>query len=169
MRIDVVGLPASGKSTFAEAVSKKLSIPHIHLDRFWFESGGRQGRFDTPNLEEVRAKVRARVVEAIKSESWVSDGVYLHVQDEIAGRADAIVFLDIPLLKRLLNHTQRAFSQKKRHNELTFWDDITFLKEIVRREFSSGPKLREFVEKEKDKVVILRSRKEVDKYLRSLQ
>lgn len=40
MRIDVVGLPASGKSTFAEAVSKKLSIPHIHRDQFWFESGG---------------------------------------------------------------------------------------------------------------------------------
>ena len=84
MRIDVVGLPASGKSTLASTLSRNLRIPHVQLDRFWFESGGRRGRHDTPNLEEVRAKVRERALIALGSDSWVSDGVYLYIQDVIA-------------------------------------------------------------------------------------
>lgn len=167
MRIDIVGLPASGKSTLARLLSEQLSIPHIHLDRFWFESGGKQGRLTTPNLEEVRARVRSRVEEAVGASSWVSDGTYLHVQDQVARRAEVIVFLDIPLWVRLANHAHRVFFENKRHAELTFWDDLTFFKEIVRREYSSGPKLRRFVEEHADKVMTLRSKKEIREYVQS--
>ena len=168
MRIDIVGLPASGKSTLATAISKKLSIPHIHLDRFWFESGGRQGRHNTPNIEEVKAKVKIRALEAIKVDSWVSDGVYLNAQEEIAARADVIVFLDIPLPAQLLNHARRAFFEPKRHAELGLWDEITFFREIMRRNRKSRPELLRFIEKHKNKVITLRSRKEIDKYLKQL-
>ncbi len=165
MRIDIVGLPASGKSTLAKAISEKLSIPHIHLDRFWFESGGRQGRHDTPNLEEVRASVRKETLEAIQKEDWVSDGTYLHVQDEITARADIIVFLDIPLRSRLVNHARRVLFETKQHGELNLWSQITFFKEIIKRTYASGPKLRRFVEMHSDKTIVLHSRKEVDQYL----
>jgi adenylate kinase family enzyme len=168
MRIDVIGLPASGKSTFAASISKKLSIPHIHLDRFWFEAGGHQGRHDIPNLEEVRSKVREKAIEAVKGESWVSDGIYLHVQDVIAERSEVIIFLDIPLLTRIYGHAQRAFFEPKRHDELGLWDEITFFREIVKRNFSSKPKLLKFVDAHKDKVIRLRSRKEMDEYLKKL-
>lgn len=169
MRISIVGLPGSGKTYFAEAISKKLSIPHIHLDRFWFESGGRNGSYDTPNIEDVRAKVRARTLEAIRADSWVSDGVYLRVQTDVATRADAIIFLDIALWARLLNHAKRMFRPRTRHKELSLWDEITFFREIVRRTYSSGPKLRQFVEEHKNKVVTLRSRKEMQEYLSRLK
>jgi adenylate kinase family enzyme len=168
MRIDVVGLPGSGKTTFAEGVSKKLAIPHIHLDRFWFESGGRQGRRTTPNLEEVRAKVRERAIDALRADAWVSDGTYLHIQDLIAPRADVIVFLDIPLWTRLRNHFHRTFIKRKSHQEVTLWDDITFFTELIRRQILNGPKLRQFIARHGDKVVTLRSRNEIDAYLQSL-
>jgi adenylate kinase family enzyme len=170
MRIDVIGLPGSGKSTLAAAIAKKLSIPHIELDRFWFGSGGRQGRHDTPNLEEVRTKVRERTAEAVKEESWVSDGVYLHVQDLIADRADVIVFLDIPLLTRLLGHARRSFFvSTRRHTELSLWDDTTFFKEIIKRNFSSRPKLLKFVSGYEDKIVRLRSYRDINEYLWKLE
>mgnify|MGYP000659166705 CR=1 FL=1 len=168
MRIDVIGLPASGKSTFAVAISEKLSIPHIHLDRFWFERGGRQSKHNTPNLDEVRAKVRERTAEAVQEESWVSDGIYLHVQDLISERADKIIFLDIPLITRLFAHAQRAFFEPKRHAELNFWDEITFFREIIKRNVSSKPKLLKFVAEHNDMIIRLRSRKEMNEYLRSL-
>lgn len=80
MRIDIVGLTGSGKSTLAEMLTKRLKLPHIQIDTFWFEAGGRQGAHDTPNIEHVRAHVRKRVEENIsKYESWVFDGTYLHV------------------------------------------------------------------------------------------
>lgn len=168
MRIDVVGLPASGKSTFADAISKKLSIPHIHLDRFWFKSGGKQGRHNTPNLDEVRTKVKESVVKAISADSWVSDGMYLHIQDVIVARADIIIFLNISLLSRLWNHAQRSFFQSKRHPELTIWHELTFFREIIRRQITRKPKLLQFISEHKDKVIILKSRKEMNVYLRQL-
>lgn len=168
MRIDIVGPPASGKSTLAMAISKKLSIPHIHLDRFWFEGGGRQGRLTTPNIEQVRASVREKTLEAIKAEAWVSDGTCLHVQDEVVSRADVLIFLDIPLGLRLLNHAKRISFKPRMHREVSAWDDITFFVELIRRTYTSGPKLRNFVSEHKHKVVTLRSNRDIDTYLNSL-
>lgn len=168
MRIDIVGLPASGKSTLAKKISEKLSIPHIHLDRFWFENGGRQGRHDTPNIDAVKERVKEMAMEAAKAESWVSDGVYMNVQEEIAPLADVIVFLNIPLLERLFNHAHRAFFEPKRHAELSLREEITFFREIIRRERKNKPKLLKFVETHKHKVLILRSQKEAEEYLRQL-
>lgn len=173
MRIDIVGLPASGKSYLASAIAKKFSIPHIHLDRFWFESGGTKGTSTTPNLADVRARVKEKVCAVIQDESWVSDGVYLHVQGELATRADIIIFLDIPTWKRVLNHAGRLILQRihlspVRHKEVTFLDDIRFFAEVVGCAKTRGPKLRAFVEEYKDKVVILKSRREVEQYLAQL-
>lgn len=169
MRIDIVGLPATGKSTLAEAISKKLSIPHIHLDRFWFESGGHNGASTTPNIEEVRAQVRVRAIEAFKTNDWVSDGTYLHIQDLIASQADQIVFLDLPLWRRLLNHAVRMLQPEKRHKETSLWDDITFFWEIIKRTYTTTPKLQRFIGEHSEKVLILRSYKEIDAYLKNLK
>ena len=168
MRIDVIGLPASGKSTFAQSLANKYSIPHVHLDQFWFESGGKQGRLQTPNLEQVREQVRKKTLEATEGESWVSDGTYLHVQDILAEKADTIIFLNIPLHTRLWAHFKRVFMEPKKyqhHNQLSLWDDITFFKEIIKRNISSKPKLLKFVHEHQDKVVVLRSWKDMDWYI----
>ncbi len=166
MRITVIGHPASGKTTLAKMISKKLSIPHIQVDRFWFESGGPAVTYYTPSeeMERIRAKVREKTLAAIAADTWVSDGFYSRLQPDIAARADAIVFLDIPLWRRLLNHALR-FGTPNRHKELTLWDEIRFFSEIVLRTFRNGPKLRQFVQNQKNKVVVLRSRKEIVRYL----
>jgi adenylate kinase family enzyme len=169
MRVSVIGMPGSGKSTLARAISEKLSIPHIHLDRFWFESGGKTGEHDTPNIEDVRAKVRARAIEAISSESWVSDGFYSRVQPLIAERADLVIFLDIPLWRRLLGHAKRMMRRNTRHQELNMCDDVKFFAEIVRRDFSRRPKFKDFAERYADKILSLRSWKEVENYVAKLR
>lgn len=169
MRITIIGHPGSGKSTLARAISKKLSIPHIHLDRLWFEGGGRANAFDTPDIERVRAYVREKTLEAIAGDSWVSDGLYARVQPEIAERADVVIFLDIPLWKRLYSHAKRALKPFMRHKELSWWDELKFFREIVRRTYSRKAKYQAILERFADKVVILRSWKEVDDYLARLQ
>lgn len=147
---------------------KKFDIPHIHIDRFWLEAGGRDGSHDTPNIEQVRAYVKEKVATAISAESWVSDGLYPRIQPEIAKRADRIIFLDIPLIQRLFNHAIRILHPSKRHGEISTWDDIKFFSEIIRRTFKNGPKLRAFVSEFQEKTITLKSRKEIHQFLESL-
>lgn len=170
MRISIIGYAGSGKSTLAEAISQKLSIPHIHLDRFWFEAGGLDvynGPSDAER-ERVRAYVRAETLKAIEVESWVSDGFYSRIQPEIAGRADEVIFLDIPLWRRLLNHLERILKPSTRHKELGIKDELIFFFEIIRRSRAFKPKYENFFKEYKGRLVTLHSRKEMNKYLESL-
>jgi adenylate kinase family enzyme len=169
MRISIIGLPGSGKTTLAKKISTKLGIPHIQIDRFWFESGGPAVTYHTPEeeLTNIRAKVREKTLAAIAADAWVSDGFYSRVQPEIADRADMIIFLDIPLFRRMLNHAVRVLTTT-RHAELTLWDDIKFFVEIVRRNFRHGSKLRQFVAERKDRITVLRSRNAIDRYVESI-
>jgi adenylate kinase family enzyme len=167
MKISIVGLPGSGKTWLAEALSKKLGIPHVQIDRFWFESDGLNSYKGgtAEQKERVRMQVREKVLAALEAESWVSDGFYSRLQPEIAARADTVVFLDIPLWRRMSNHAQRIFTSK-RHPELTWQHELTFFIDLLHRQASHKPKMMTLLEQHKSKVVHLRSRQEMDRYLR---
>lgn len=168
MKISIIGNCGSGKSTLAGKISEKFDIPHIHLDRFWFEANGHTfTKNDVEGREKVKEYIRGRVEEFISQDSWVSDGWYSRVQPLITEKADQVVFLDIPLWRRLVNHLHRIFFGE-RHPELSRWDDIKFIYEIVRRTFTQGPKMRQFVRENPEKVVRLPSHKGSDSYFASL-
>lgn len=165
MRISIVGLPASGKSTLARQISEKLAIPHIHIDRFWFSGGGRRSSHDTPNLERVRLHVREQVLKAITNDSWVSDGFYSRIQNEISDRADIVVFLNVPLGRRLLNHLERIMKRETRHGEISFWDDIVFFVEIVKRTYTKRDQFENFLAMYRSKITTLTSRNEINYFV----
>jgi len=170
MRISVIGHAGSGKSTLAAQISKKLGISHIHIDRFWFEAGGLEvwKRDDEAAKDRVRAIVGGRIREAIAQDSWVSDGLYSRYQDEVTERADVLIYLNIPLIARWRNHFQRALRPSGRHKELTWWDEIHFFYEMTLKTQKQAPRINALVEKFKDKVIVLHSRKEVAEYLAKL-
>ena len=169
MRITIIGNCGSGKSTLARKISEQFNIPHIHLDRFWFEANGHTVRKDdVEGKEKVRVRIREKVEEFIKHDSWVSDGWYSRVQPIIAERANYVVFLDIPLWRRLVNHIRRIFFSE-RHPELSRWDDLKFISEIVRRTFTHGVQMRKFIQENPEKVVHIHSHREADKFLKNLR
>ena len=168
MRITILGLPGSGKSTLARRVAEKQHIPYIHIDRFWLEAGGGHNSRSTPNPEQAHAHVRMKVLEAIESESWVSDGVYSLIQPEIARRADTMVFLDVPLWQRLLNHAKRTIHSIGRRGELTFWNNMQFFLEMVSSDLTSKSKIEDFLRVYQGRIIILRSRKDINEYLGTL-
>ena len=169
MKISIIGQPGSGKSTLASKISKKFNIPHLQLDRFWFEYGGNKLKpGDIEGTEKVRAYMKESVISFInKNDSWVSDGTYPRVQSIIVEHADYVIFLDIPLYRRLFNHTKRIF-KSDRHKELTKWKDFKFIYQIIRRTFLKGPKLRQFVLDHPDKIKVYKNYKEIELYFNNL-
>lgn len=169
MRISIIGQPASGKSFLAERISKQFGIQHIHIDRIYFEVRGRGRR---PKTEEEKSRIRAHIKEKVEAlivqDSWVSDGWYSRVQPQITERADAVVYLDVPLMKRLCNHLYRA-TFEDRHEELAKWDEVRFIGDMFKRMFTHRPKMERFARENAAKVIRLKSHKEADQYFEELQ
>ena len=84
-RIVVIGSSCSGKSTFAQALAKKMQLTYIELDQLhWL-----------PNWQERSDNdFRELVDEATSSESWILDGNYSVARDIAWPRANQIIWLN---------------------------------------------------------------------------
>ncbi len=99
----VVGPPGSGKSTVAKRAAKILGVRFIELDAlFWTRPDWRQ-----PPVDEFRASVD----EATCSDGWVTAGNYSETYDIVWGRADTVVWLDLPLRIALWRVCWRTISR----------------------------------------------------------
>lgn len=168
MKITIVGLPGSGKSTLAQKMVEKEHISHIHIDRFWLENGGGHNSRTTSNPEQVHARVKEEVLKAIQADSWVSDGLYPLIQPEVMERADTIIFLDIPLWRRLLNHAKRIMGGKG-HKGTTLWGNLQFFSEMVGRGSTKVSRIESLLEPFRAKTVVLSTKSEVENYLETLR
>lgn len=98
-RIMIIGGPGSGKSTLASALGQRFGLPVTHIDQMQFQAG----------WVEVDPAVRdAKVRHIIARSSWIIDGNYSSTIDDRMARADTLIWLDIPLWRRLLRVIKRT-------------------------------------------------------------
>lgn len=83
----MVGNSGSGKTTLARQLAGVLAAPHLELDSVFHQPGWQP-------LDD--AAFRQRVADFTTGPSWVVDGNYSTVQDLVWGRADSVVWLDLP-------------------------------------------------------------------------
>ncbi len=99
-RVAVVGNSGSGKTTLARAIAARIGADHIELDSIHHLENW------TPI---ARDEMRRILAEAIESDTWVVDGNYRSlVQDLVLGRADTVVWLDLPrrvVMPRIIKRT----------------------------------------------------------------
>lgn len=108
-RVNVVGTSAVGKSTLAASLAQLLGVPHVELDALHWE----------PNWTEAADDVlRQRVQAAIAGDGWVVDGNYAKVRDLVWARAEAVVWLDLPLRTVLWRYAVRTVRRIARRQEL---------------------------------------------------
>lgn len=86
-RIVIVGSSGSGKSTLTRELGKKLDLPIVHLDKYYWHPGWVST--PTPVWQE-------KVAELVQDEKWIMDGNYRCTLDMRLQVADTIVFLDLP-------------------------------------------------------------------------
>lgn len=169
MKITILGACGSGKTVLSKKIVEKFHIPYLDLDRLWFESGGSLIDPNNPAEKERVSQIRLDKVRSfIMSNSWVSDGDFSVSQVETAPKADVIVFLDIPLTIRLWNHLYRTVMRKDRHPEISFWGDVLFVRKIIKRTRQSRPKIDALLAQYKEKVIVLKNRKQIEAYFLSL-
>jgi adenylate kinase family enzyme len=108
-RVNVVGTSAAGKSALAAALAGVLEVPHVELDALHWEPGW---------TEAPDAVLRERVRGAIAGDGWVVDGNYAGVRDLVWARAEAVVWLDLPLRTILWRYLVRTVRRVGRREEL---------------------------------------------------
>ncbi len=88
-RIAIIGIPGSGKSTFANRLGKQLNIPVYHLDKYVFlENGEKRDHQELINMQnEITAK-----------DSWIIEGCSIKTLDIRFARADTVIYLELPRL-----------------------------------------------------------------------
>jgi adenylate kinase family enzyme len=105
-RVLILGSSGSGKSSLAAALSARLGVPLVHLDRLFWRPGWVQSTTD----EFVAAQARALPADG----RWVCDGNYSKTLRVRLPLADTIVLLDLPTLtclRRVLLRSLRWYGR----------------------------------------------------------
>lgn len=98
-KILILGNGGAGKSTFAEAMGGRFSLPVVHLDRLWWLPGW---------VNRTQEEFDALLCRELAKPAWVMDGNYHRTLALRLAAADAAVFLDIPAAECLKNARLRA-------------------------------------------------------------
>src|SRR5688500_10223834 len=122
-RVSVVGSGSgAGKTTFARALSRRTGLPFIELDAIHWQ----QGNWGMPDREVFRARVAA----ATRGEAWIVDGHYSATRDLARGRADTVIWLDLPRALMLWRTFRRTVGRSARGeglwggNRETLWNAL---------------------------------------------
>ncbi|MGH3647388.1 MAG: adenylate kinase [Micromonosporaceae bacterium] len=100
-RVAMVGNAGSGKTTLGRALAQRLGVTYTELDSIYHQPGWRP-------LE--REEFRARVSDLVAADGWVVDGNYTAVRDLVWGRADTVVWFDLPrrtVMRAVIGRTLR--------------------------------------------------------------
>ncbi|MBP2198826.1 AAA family ATPase [Pantoea cypripedii] len=106
-RICIMGPSNSGKSTLAEAIARKTSLPAIHLDRLYHMPDSNWVPRDTAEFLRLHS-------DAVSQEKWVMDGNYKKCIPERLERATGFILLDLPTHISLLRYIRRCYSANPR-------------------------------------------------------
>ena len=165
MKIAITGYSGGGKSTTAQLLGEKYSIPVLHLDSVhWMENW----------TERPAEQSKAIVADFLAAnDSWVIDGNYKALlQAERFEQADIIVFLSFNRFTCLF----RALARYKKYKGRTRPDmapgcnekfDSEFAKWILLdgRTSQKRKSYRDMCKKHSNKVVILKNQRQLDSFL----
>jgi adenylate kinase family enzyme len=163
----ILGSAGSGKSTLSQKLSVILSLPVIHLDKYFWMPNWVQ----TPNEEWDKI-----VEDFTMEEQWIIDGNYSRTMDIRIKRADLIIYLDMPRWLCLYQIFKRRIMYHKKtrpdmNEECPEKIDFEFVKWVWNYRRRSRIKTLEKLDQVKNQkeVIILKSRKQVDEFINRLE
>lgn len=161
MKILIFGIVASGKTTLAGKLSKKLGIPCYEGDCIaWGFPGEERYKRSEKEQKEVILKIN-------ENESWIVEGTYRESQKILYELADKVIFLDTPLHVRQYRIILRFIKQKLGIEKCNYEPTFDMLKHmfIWTQEFESNRKIYEDrLTHYRDKLIWVKSVKKLKQY-----
>ena len=168
MKIAIIGYSGAGKSTLAEKLSNHYSIPKLHMDTLQFQPGWQDSDHDW-----MEAEMKNFLSEHT---NWVIDGNYSWCYyEERMQEADQIIFLNFSPLSCLFRAFKRYLTYRGKVRESMAagcperfdWDFIRWILWDGRSK-SAKERYQQIQESYPEKVIVLRSQKEIDQFLENL-
>lgn len=165
-RIAVIGCGGAGKTTLANELGRRLRLPVLHIDGFYWH--------DRPGIGQVEStpeQWRQIHEQLIGGEQWVIDGMKLGVLPARLAAADTVVFIDLPAWRCLFGIARRRLRYRGRMlPDIGVYDRITveFIRWIWSFRRAARPRVLALLGACSCQVVVLRSRAETRDFLRSL-
>lgn len=164
MKIHIIGCSGSGKTYLAKALSNKYNIPHFDLDDVQWDN-----RADSYGVKNSPQKRNELLQEILANEQWIIEGVYFKWVGLSFEGADTIYVLDMPkylyksriiirFIKRKLGLEKGKKETIKSVRALLKWTD-TF-------QDKNMSEIRKILEAYQEKVIWIRSKKEIKDIIR---
>ena len=157
MKIAIMGYVGSGKSVLARNLSNILSIPKLELDDIAFDK-----QWKPIERKQILPEIRL----FMEQDSWIIDGNYDDLlQKERLELADQIIFVMLPRAQCLIRALKRTKERKSAgyENDINPWFIRFLLFDCRNRKRNVG--YRRIALEYQYKLVILRSQRDIDKYL----
>ncbi|WP_242971999.1 hypothetical protein [Haloimpatiens massiliensis] len=150
---------ASGKTTLAKELSKKLKIPHYELDCIvWHKTDkGRYKRTPEQQVEVIKNIDRLG--------DWIIEGTYRESCHLLFHMADKIIFLDTPLWKRKCRILLRYVKQQLKIEKCHYKSDLKMLKLMYKwtRDFEKNRvNFQEMLNQYEDKLITVKKADNID-------
>jgi len=173
-KLFIVGPSASGKTYLAEKLAQKYKIPHLNLDYLFYKHVKDRSRIKVSENEW-----RRELEKILKKKGWIIEGV--NPISEVILSSEKILYLRTSLQSAILNQWKRYFTNSKQRREHGFINNLKLSRYLVKQyldkedllesdnlQYSRVAKLDRILKEHKSKLLTLKSRNEVNRFLSSL-
>lgn len=164
MKILIIGIVASGKTTLAKELSKRSGIKHFEIDLIVH---------DDKNKTKRTAEEQQKIINKInENENWIIEGTLRKNLYNLLEISDKIIYMNIPLSVRKRRILLRYIKQKLGIEKSNYKPNLKMLKLMYKWTNEYEKNKAEFeknLNKYKNKLIVVSNTKEIKKLLETNQ